>query len=543
MRMSRVPFRTLREVPSGVESPGYGLLLRARFVRSVRPGCHAWLPWGLATLRRLESRARRDLSGLGGVEVHLPDLREAGHPWGQLAELALAETRSYRQLPVVLCTVADWTREKPSSQRGGTGPIAFSGAWLFSAHATAEDRDEFLGTLRVTWGELLAGLGLEACWAVAPSTRGGSASARIAVVEQPAGEVELALCSHCGYRAERSVASAAWPEPPDEPFLEPELVATPGASTIDELAAFLHLPTSKTMKVVFYTVDSQVVCVALRGDLMVDEKKVARALGTPDLYGSTEHELRKVGAVGGYGSPVGLKGALVWVDPSVMKARNLVAGANQEGFHLLHVNAERDFQPDRIADVARVREGDPCPGCGKGLELARGVELARVRALEPGPAREMGRGYLSAQGEEVPLELGEGCLLLDPVIGVVAGQNRDEDGLIWPTSLAPFDVYIVVLKGKGPEVPEQAERLYAAFTEQGWAVLLDDRDDRAGVKFKDADLLGVPIRVTVSGRSLAAGGAEVKLRWEKDVELVDLDRLLGFLSELLGREGRAGNLT
>ena len=546
MRMSQVPFQTLRESPSGVDLPGHALLLRARFLRDLGAGRLAWLPYGLRTLRKLEERVRRGLLALGGLEVRVPWPGEAGlgkrvseepeEPWNDLVLLSLSESRSYRQLPLHVFAMADWAQTQLSSLRGPLHPDVLGTAWAVSVHATDGERDQFLESLRALWGELICGLGLKVAWAVAPSFSRSSEPARVAVLEHPAGEMALAQCPGCGYLAERSLASAGWPEPPPEPLLAPELVATPGASTIADLATFLQLPASKAMKVVFYTVDSQVVCIALRGDLAVDETKVARALGTADFYLSTESELQRIGAVAGYGSPVGLKGAWIWVDPSVMRSRNLVAGANRKGFHLKHVNPGRDFQPNRVVDLAQIREGDPCPRCGEGLRLGMGFGLASVHALDPVRVCKVGRGYLDADGKEVSPAVAIGGMSLGAVVGATAEMGRDDRGLVWPPALAPYHVYLVLLPGKNLEAQAEAEEIYRALTDSGWEVLFDDRNERAGVKFTDADLLGVPVRVTVSPRSLDAGGVEVKLRRSADIQVVPADQLSACLGMLLGCE-------
>ncbi|MGQ9567877.1 MAG: proline--tRNA ligase [Anaerolineae bacterium] len=536
-----MPFKTLRETPAGVDLPGYAFLLRGRFVEE-RPGRGKWwLPWGMEVLQRLAKAVRGNLVALGGMEV-LPR-GEGGWsaPWQALATLMEAEIRSYRQLPTLFFTLGEGVQEPAAPRRGlFGGPSAF-GTWAFATWRTAEERDRSLARVREEWGSLLTRLGLAGRWVeAAGGIASGEGAAWAFVWAHPAGEREVALCGTCGYAAERAAAVPRWSDAPDEPLKPVQPVATPGATTIADLAAFLQLPPARTLKSVFYTVEGKVLCLVLRGDRAVDEAKVARLLGGQAPRASTEEELAHIGAVAGYASPVGLQGATVWADPSAMQARNLVAGANREGFHLLHVNPGRDFQPDRVVDIARVEEGDPCPHCGAALHLAQAVGLARVEA------QERARGfYLDEEGEEVPWAAGAGFLNLEAILGALAEGHRDADGLLWPTDPAPADVYLLTLGGPGAEeVEEAADGLYRRLGEDGWRVIYDDRPERAGVKFKDADLLGVPVRVTLTSRGLKAGGAEVKPRWSQEARLVPVDQVEGYVANLLQeRRPKTGDLT
>lgn len=531
MQLSRMPFRTLRETPAGVDLPGYAFLLRGRFVEE-RPGRGTWwLPWGAEVLRRLEDPARRGLVALGGVEVFPRGGEGWRAPWQALADLAGAEVRSYRQLPTLLFALGEGAREwECTAPRRGLfgGPEAFC-LWVLAALSTPEEQDGFLLRLREEWASLLERLGLTGRW-VEASGRGAAWTFAWA---HPAGDREVAECWACGYAGERAAVTPGWPEAPDEPMEAVQPVATPGTATIADLATFLQLPTSRTLKAVFYTVGQSVLCLALRGDRSVDEAKVSRLLAGEVPRPSTEEELARAGIVAGYASPVGLRGVTVWADPSAMRARNLVAGANREGFHLLNVNPGRDFQPDRVVDLIRVEEGDPCPRCGGALRLVPAVGLARVEALEDGEG-----SYLDEEGKEARWAAGAGFLDLEAVIGALAEERHDADGLLWPATVAPADVYLLTLGGPGfEEVGEVADGLYRWLCGSGWRVIYDDRAERAGVKFKDADLLGVPVRVTVARRGLEAGGVEVKARGEQEASLVPVDRLDGYLAKVLRRTG------
>lgn len=533
MRLSQVPFKTLRETPAGVDLPGYAFLLRGRFVEE-RPGRGRWwLPWGAEMLRRLGEMARQGLADLGGLEVVPRGEEFRTAPWQALAALAGAEIRSYRQLPTLLFALGEGTRNPAAPRRGlFGGPEAFC-AWAFAALGTAEERDHFLTRLQEEWRNLLfERLDLSGRWVEA--SEGGTAWTF--AWPHSVGDREVAQCWTCGYTAESAVTAPGWPDAPDEPLGSVEPVATPGVTTIVDLAAFLRLPPSRTLKSVFYTVEGQVLCLVLRGDRTVDEAKVARALGGGTPRPSTEEELARVGAVAGYASPVGLREATVWADPSAMRARNLVAGANREGFHLLNVNPGRDFQPDRVVDLARVEEGDPCPRCGEALHLVPTVALARVEVQE-----RAGGLCLDREGKEVGWAAVAGFLDLEAVIGALAEEHHDTDGLLWPVNLTPADVYLMTIGGPKTEEMEEVESAADHFCwwlqENGWRVIHDDRPERAGVKFKDADLLGVPVRVTMSRQTYEIGVAEVKARWEQEARLVPMDRVEGHVARLLQRKG------
>jgi len=272
-------------------------------------------------------------------------------------------------------------------------------------------------------------------------------------------------------------------------------------------------------------VRGRVVCVAIRGDRTVDEAKLASVLGSADFYASTEQELTAVGTVGGYGSPIGLQGARVITDRSVAAARNLVAGANKADYHLLNVNAPRDFQIDLVADLARVDEGDRCPHCGGALYLQPGIELARAEMMGSSLSEPLDVRFLDAQGRAQPLLLASFSLGLDRLLLAVIETHHDEQGIVWPLACTPYQVYLLGLNLNKPDVAEQAEGLYRELRMQGHTVLYDDRKSSAGVKFNDADLIGLPLRVTVSSRSLKQGGVEIKWRTQHERQVLTFEEL------------------
>ena len=297
-----------------------------------------------------------------------------------------------------------------------------------------------------------------------------------------------------------------------------EAVPTPETTTIEAVAAYLGVPTSQTLKAVFYTTaEGEVIFVVIRGDLSVNEVKLANLLGGTTLRPATEDELRQTGIVAGYASPVGARGVRVIADDSVRTGVNWIAGANRSGYHLRNVNYPRDFQADVVADIALAREGLPCPRCGEILCQARGIEVGHLFKLGTRYSAAVGATFLDQNGEAKPVVMGSYGIGTGRLMAAIVEQHHDDKGIIWPPSVAPFQVHLVSLGLDRPEVAGAADALYAELRHAGIEVLYDDRLESAGVKFNDADLIGVPLRLTISPRTLRAEAIEAKLRWETQV--------------------------
>jgi prolyl-tRNA synthetase len=361
----------------------------------------------------------------------------------------------------------------------------------------------------------------------------------------PIGEDTLLLCDACGYSANRQIASTRKPQPAQEPLLALEKVSTPACKTIDELARYLGVPKSRTAKAVFLVAsvpleDNQVpdqqktseerfIFTILRGDMEVNETKLANLLKARALRPATEEEIRMIGAVPGYASPVGLQATIV-VDDLIPESPNLIAGANQEGYHLRNVNYGRDYQAQYVADIVAAQAGDGCPQCGASLRAERGVEVGNIFKLGTRYSEALGCTFTDQDGAEKPVIMGSYGIGSGRLLACIAEQHHDEAGLVWPASVAPFQVHLVGLVGKDINSPtrELAEALYRALQEAGIEVLYDDRPESPGVKFNDADLIGLPIRLTVSERALKQGGVEYKQRDQAEKLILPLDPGGGF---------------
>jgi prolyl-tRNA synthetase len=363
----------------------------------------------------------------------------------------------------------------------------------------------------------------------------------------PIGEDTLMFCDSCDYAANRQVATFSKPKPTAETLLPVEKVATPDASTIAELAAFLNIPTSKTAKAVFFMAEMSdeesplFIFAVLRGDMALNETKLTNAVAAggqgavKSLRPATDEEILAIGATPGYASPIGInrKGVLVVVDDLLPDAPNLVAGANKTGYHLRNTNLGRDYEADIIADIAQAEDGATCPQCGGTLSAQRGVEVGNIFKLGTRYTEALGATFLNEAGEAQPIIMGSYGIGVGRLLACAAEEYHDDHGLIWPVSLAPYPVHLVVLSSKDGSAEAAADRLYEDLVKAGLEPLYDDRDERAGVKFNDADLIGLPLRVTVSSRSLENGGFEFKRRDREERGIVQAAEAVNVIQETL----------
>jgi prolyl-tRNA synthetase len=349
------------------------------------------------------------------------------------------------------------------------------------------------------------------------------------------GEDTILICDRCGYTANRQVAKFRKRVPEPEEPRPTEKVPTPDADTIESLARLLDVPDSRTAKALFLvaTIEDaeRFVLAVVRGDAELGETKLANAVGASELRPARPEEIRAVGAEPGYGSPLGVKGAIVVVDDAIPDSPNLVAGANERGFHFLNVNHGRDFEADIVADIASARNGSACPECGRPLHAERGVEVGNIFKLGTRYSEALGARFLDRDGHQKPVVMGSYGIGVGRLLACIAEEHRDEDGLVWPISVAPYHVHLVA-SGPGGS----ADELYEGLRSAGVEVVYDDRRESLGTKFKDADLIGVPVRLTLTPRSLERGGVEIKGRRDAENRIVPLegavDAVRGLISQL-----------
>lgn len=494
MRYSDLFGKTRRDAPAEITDPAHRLAFRAGLVRSLSTGESVYLPLGARILARMSAEARRRLRDLGGQELCVSSIPN-------LFALAAGEIQSYKHLPAVLfwlergrtrLQIASLQPDRDAAERASRELNAFAASffeWAQTTYSSAEDIDG------------------SQVWYSTAST----------------GQVQILRCSAGDYAATRSAARPNKPKAKVEALLPAEQVATPHCDTIDSLAQFLGVPTARTAKAVFYY-GGEVIFAVVRGDLQIDEEKLKRALGVAKLRFATDDEILLVGASPGYASPVDVHGAKIVTDDSIVDSPNLVAGANREGFHLLNTNVPRDYKPDLVTDIALAREGGTCPNGDGKLELVKGVVLGRSER-----AMELGASYLDSAGRPqkqfaTRLEIDLGQTLL-----AYAGAHNDGKGIVWSRALAPYAVHVVALNVDKPEVAQALERVTTDLDKAGLDYLLDDRAESAGVKFNDADLIGLPIRLTVGPRTVSQNAAEVKQRDQATARLVPIDGVLSAL--------------
>ncbi len=568
MRMTRLFSQTLRESPAEAEMAGHRLLLRAGFIRQLGSGIFSYLPLARRSLTKIENIMRQEIEAIGGQEITMPVVHpaelwkqsgrwfEIGPEMGRfqdrsgkemvlamtheevIAELASKEVRSYRQLPLLLYHIQTKWRDDPRPRAGLIRAREFTMLDSYSL-----DRDEAglaaqYAAHYTAYFRIFQRCGLPAISVEGDVGMMGGSLAHEYMYLTPGGEDTLLICDACGHTANRQVARFVKPAAPPEPPQQLQPVATPGATTITALAEMLGVPTSKTAKAVFLVATTggsvgpsdRFVFAVVRGDMQINETKLANVVGAQELRPATEAEIRATGAVPGYASPVGLEGILVVVDDAVPSSPNLVAGANKDGFHLLNVNYGRDFAGDIVADITAAQEGDGCPRCGSSLRSVRGVEVGNIFKLGTHFSQALNSVYLDHDGETRPVVMGSYGIGSGRLLACIAEENHDEAGLTWPISVAPYPVSLISLSG----AEAQAEAVLGQFADAGIEALFDDRQESAGVKFNDADLIGLPLRVTVSQRSLRQGGGEVKPRLGGEARVVPLEGIAGVVLEEIG---------
>jgi prolyl-tRNA synthetase len=544
IRASQYFLPTWKEDPAEAELPSHKLMLRAGMIRKLAAGIYTYLPLARRALHKIEKIIREEMDAIGGMEITMPMIHPA-ELWAEtgrlqdfgpilgrfrdragremvlgptheevITDLARREIRSWRQLPLVFYQIQTKFRDEPRPRGGLVRAREFTMKDGYSFHESKDDLDRFYREVYQAYLNIFRRCGLSVVPVEAdPGLMGGSESHEF-MLPSPYGEDSFIQCENGDYAANLEGATSLKDEDPPEPLLPLEEVATPGCYTIEAVANFLGIPTRKTAKAVFYRAGEELVFVVIRGDLEVNEAKLARALRRPDLRPATEEEIVEIGAVPGYASPIGIRrnGVKVVVDDSIPKAKNLVAGANREGFHLRNVNFPRDFQADIVADVAVARDGDRCPRCGGRLRVHRAIELGHIFKLGTKYSEAMGATFLDRDGKPRPLIMGCYGIGVGRLLAAVIEVHHDEAGIIWPTNLAPFEVIVSVLDPKQPSLLTLGEKLAQALANAGFEVLLDDRDQSAGEKFHDAKLWGFPILVVVGPRAVGQNQVELERR-------------------------------
>jgi len=556
MKLSHHFGATLREAPAGAEALSAQLLLRAAYIRQLGQGLFSYLPLAHRALTKIENIIREEMNAIGGQELTMPvvhpaEVWQATGRWYSIgaemarfkdrkerdmvlamtheevvADLCKSEIHSYKQLPQLVYHIQTKFRDDPRPRAGLIRVREFTMKDSYSLDLDDAGLDRQYRAHYQAYFNIFNRCGVPSIAVGSDVGMMGGSLAHEYMYLTPVGEDTLVLCKNCGYAANRQIARFAKRASAPEELKPIEKVATPHCKTIEELANFLGVPKSKTAKAVFMLAGHEeenrtredFVFAVIRGELEVNETKLANALKADWLRPATDDEIRAVGATPGYASPVGLVGATsrspvqIIVDDSIPASPNLVAGANDEGYHLLNTNVPRDYAPTRVADIAAASDGDACINCGSALYTARGVEVGNIFKLGTRYSAAINATYRDADGNAKPIVMGSYGIGSGRLLACVAEEHHDERGLILPITVAPYHVHLVSLAGNDAEVDAAAQRVYQALLSANIEVLYDDHAESAGVKFADADLIGLPIRLTVSNKSLSAGGVEMKRR-------------------------------
>ncbi|MEM7734215.1 MAG: proline--tRNA ligase [Deinococcota bacterium] len=581
MRMTQLFFASLREVPADADTVSHQLLLRAGMVRQLAAGIFDYMPLGYRVKKKVEDIFREEMDAIDGQEVTLPVVHPAevwqrSGRWDKIgsdmarfqdrherdmclamtheeamADLASQVVRSYKQLPFMLYQIQTKFRDERRPRGGLIRVREFTMKDGYSFHADEASIDAYYPRMYQAYFNIFRRCGLTNFVPVMSDNgiMGGDMSHEfMALVD--IGEDTLLICEASGYSANRQVARFQKPMPEAEEALALEEIATPNTTTIESLAEFLDIPKSKTAKAVFVVADvgtvsepdEKFVFVVIRGDMDLSETKLTNALKARRLRPATPEEIRAIGAEPGYGSPVGIQREDVTLvaDDLIPNAPNLVAGANKEGYHYKNVNYGRDYTADVVTDIAAAQDGDPCPLSGEPMKSVRGIEVGNIFKLGTAFSEGLGAFFLDENGKKKPIVMGSYGIGPGRLMASVLENSHDDNGIVWPISIAPYHVSLLALAAsKNPNVAEAAERIYNELCSAGVEVLYDDRDERPGVKFNDADLIGLPVRITIGKKGLDAGTVEVKVRSEVENHDVPLGRVVEHVQGLLEAQWKA----
>ncbi len=563
MRLSELFGKTQREIPSEADTPSHQLLLRAGMIMQVAAGVYSYMPLGWRVLKKVENIIREEMDNAGGQELTMPvlqpvelwqqtgrdqafgkglftllDRRERTLVLGPTHEEVLTQmvshhVQSYRDLPKLLYQIQTKFRDEPRPRGGLIRVREFIMKDLYSFDVDEAGLDVSYQKMVQAYKNIYDRCDLPTLFVEADSGAIGGKDSHEFMLIAETGEDWVIHCEKCKYAANAdkavSVKRKIGPEKP-QPMAE---VATPGMKTIEDVSSFLKVPKDHTLKAVFYVADGQVVFAMIRGDLDVNEVKLQRLLKCTDLHIAIEDEVKAAGIAAGYASPMGLKNIKIVADDSVTEGINFVAGGNKPDVHVKNVNYPRDFKADIVADIAQVRDGDGCPNCGGTLKSMPGIEIGHVFKLGTFLSNALGANFIDEKGNSKPIIMGCYGIGLGRLLAAVVEHYHDDKGIIWPLSVAPYQVYLCPLYREGTSVAEVADKLYDELQAAGLEVLFDDREESPGVKFNDADLLGIPLRVTVSPRNLEKNSVEVKWRAEKEAMLVPVAEAVDKMKKLV----------
>ena len=563
MRFSKLFGKTLREEPTEAETVSHRLMLKAGLIYQVSAGIYSYMPLAWRSLRKIEQIIREEMDAAEAQELRMPVLQpqELWDASGRtqafgpnlfslkdrrqrplvlaptheevITNMVKSHVHSYRDLPLILYQIQTKFRDEPRSRGGLIRVREFDMKDAYSFDADEEGLELVYQQAIGAYRRIFARCGLSVVMVEADSGAIGGKDSHEFILPAEVGEDTIILCGSCDYAANVERARGGKPPAPRSEPLPVEDVHTPGIRTIEELGAFLGVEANQTLKVVLYVADGSLLAATIRGDLDVNEIKLKRALGIADLRMATDAEVTEAGMAPGSASLVGIRGVRSVADDSIEQGSNFVAGANRRDYHLRNVNYPRDFSVDRVVDIAVVQQGHACPDCRNPLSTVRGIEVGHVFKLGTVFTELLSASFLDTEGRQRAPTMGCYGIGVGRLLAAAIEENHDDRGMRLPASIAPFEVSLVGLNMEDPAVVKAAERLYARLEKAGIEVLFDDRQESAGVKFNDADLLGFPVRLVVSPRTLREGMVEVKPRSAAEASMTPVNQATRAVKRLL----------
>lgn len=571
MRMSQMVGRRIKEDPKDAKIASHKLLVRGGFVRAVSAGIYSLLPMGYRIVEKIEKIVREEMNRIDGQEVRLPlvlpaELWEESGRFASvgsellrfrdrngknmvlgmtheeaMVQLVRTEVTSYKQLPVMTYQFQLKYRDEARPRAGLIRVREFVMKDAYSFHTDQKDLEEYYERAHEAYERVFRRVGLKNVVSIKANSgmMGGNVSHEFMSIADCGEDTIFISPDGKSYKANREIAVSGLKFEKSGEELPLEKVATPGKKTIEEVAEFLNVKPENTGKAVFYSdMEGKLIFVMIRGDFEVNESKLQNHLGLLEIKFATDDQIREAGAVPGYASPVGIDPGKcrIIIDPSIVGSSNLVVGANEADYHYRNFNYGRDLDGAEVLDIAMVRDGDPCPVTGEPLQMKRGIEVGNIFQLGTKYSAPMNCNYLDKEGKPHPMVMGCYGIGIGRTMATVAEDSHDDYGPIWPMSIAPYQVQICALNPDKGGVGEAAEKLYQELNTLNVEVLLDDRGEKAGFMFNDADLMGIPFRLTVSPRSLEQGMAEFRLRSCKDTELLPLSDAAKIIAERVKEE-------
>lgn len=586
MKLSNLFGHTLRDTPSEADVTSHQLLLRAGYIRPLSAGIFSYLHLAKRTMNKIESIMHEEMVRIGGQEVTMPvvhpaDLWKETRRWFQIgtelarfkdrsnhdmvlamtheevvADLVRREVHSYKDLPKLVFHIQTKFRDEPRPRAGLIRMREFTMKDSYSLDIDEAGLDKQYRAHFQAYHNIFHRCGLDVIPVNSDSGMMGGTQAHEFMYLTSVGEDVLILCDECGYSANRQVARFQKVSLALEELKPIEKVFTPACKSIDDLAKYLNVPKIKTAKAVFFmgsfleknVAVEKLIFAVIRGDLELNETKLSNAIGVRGIRPATDEEIKYSGAVPGFASPIGIgkhvsggsnsdtlkPEIIIVIDDSIKENVNLVAGANHKDYHFLNTNYPRDFRADIVTDIACADEGHLCPNCSSRLRRANGVEVGNIFKLGTRYSDAMGCMFLDRNGELKPVIMGSYGIGVERLMACIVEANHDGKGIVWPATVAPYHVHLVLLRGKGaPNADEVANHLYSQLEEAGLEVLFDDREESPGVKFNDADLIGLPIRLTVSERSLSEQSIEVKIRDQESKSFVPSDSVVNEVKSIM----------